>query len=106
MLSKLEEQALKPRGSNPREKLQFIISWYEKTAAMKPSDDFQDKFFTAMQEWIPEGRQILGLDDSQLVPAIQEMINVANCQTSSSSNWPKNSLMRCYLAIELQRVIA
>ena len=105
MINKLEEQALKPRGTNPREKLQFLINWYEKTAAMKPNDDFQEKFFAAMNEWIPEGRSLLALDDTQLIAAIQDVINIANCTSTSVSNWPKNSMMRSYLAIELQRVI-
>lgn len=106
MLNKLEEQALKPRGNNPREKLQFIINWYEKTAAMKPNDDFQAKFFAAMNEWTLEGRSLLALDDTQLTAAIQDVISIANCTSPSDSNWSKNSLMRSYLAIELQRVIA
>lgn len=105
MSTKYEEQALRPRGTTPREKLTFLINWYEKTAKMQPNDEFQARLFADMSEWLPEAQELLTADNDQIVAKIQEMIDRSSRAVSHTRRWVKNDFMCGFLTIELQRVV-
>jgi|Laugrespbdmm15sd_2_1035082.scaffolds.fasta_scaffold110821_2 hypothetical protein len=101
----LLQQALKPKGQNPNEKLKFIIDWYRKTSILKPTDSYQKNFCIMMGEWATIMEQTLlcsipvetKLKIDEFLPTIDEKLN--------NSKTAYEAAFFYYLFIELSRVI-
>lgn len=92
----LTQQAVKPRGNNPREKLAFLIGWYEKTSEIETKDPYQINLINKMVGWAKNNKNILNLSEDEIVPALLEQIEkIKDCRGA----------MEQYLKIELERVV-
>jgi hypothetical protein len=105
MSNSLVDQAIRPRGNTTREKLQFMVSWYEKTAKNDASDPYQRRFLDATGEWVAEGKRLLESADDKLRDAIQAHIQDINDQKNIDAAWMKNGMTRQYILIELPRTL-
>ena len=105
MSNSLVDQAIRPRGNTTREKLQFMVSWYEKTAKNDASDPYQRRFLDATGEWVAEGKRLLESADDKLRDAIQAHIQDINDQKNNDAAWMKNGMTRQYILIELPRTL-
>lgn len=105
MSNSLVDQAIRPRGNTTREKLQFMVSWYEKTAANSANDPYQRRFLDATGEWVAEGKRLLENADDKLNDAIQAHIQDINDQKNNDAAWMKNGMTRQYILIELPRTL-
>ena len=101
----LEEQAIKPRGNNVRERFAFLIGWYRKTCDIETKDGYQIRLIRSMSTWAEEGTKMLLLSDEELVAAIKNEIAKAKGEIEENIGWSKHNAMAQYLAIELGRVI-
>ena len=105
MSNSLVDQAIRPRGNTTREKLQFMVNWYEKTAKNDASDPYQRRFLDATGEWVAEGKRLLESADDKLSDAIQAHIQDINDQKNIDAAWMKNGMTRKYILIELPRTL-
>ena len=105
MANSLEEQAIRPRGNTTREKLQFMVNWYEKTAKNDASDPYQRRFLDATGDWVAEGKLLLENADDKLNDAILAHIQDINDQKNKDASWMKNGMTRQYILIELPRTL-
>jgi len=105
MSNSLVDQAIRPRGNTTREKLQFMVNWYEKTAKNDASDPYQRRFLDATGEWVAEGKRLLESADDKLRDAIQAHIQDINDQKNIDAAWMKNGMTRQYILIELPRTL-
>jgi len=105
MSNSLVDQAIRPRGNTTREKLQFMVNWYEKTAKNDASDPYQRRFLDATGEWVAEGKRLLESADDKLSDAIQAHIQDINDQKNIDAAWMKNGMTRQYILIELPRTL-
>ena len=105
MSNSLIDQAIRPRGNTTREKLQFMVNWYEKTAKNDASDPYQRRFLDATGEWVAEGKRLLESTDDKLNDAIQAHIQDINDQKNIDAAWMKNGMTRQYILIELPRTL-
>jgi hypothetical protein len=105
MSNSLVDQAIRPRGNTTREKLQFMVSWYEKTAKNDASDPYQRRFLDATGEWVAEGMRLLESADDKLSDAIQAHIQDIREDKNNDALWMKNGMTRQYILIELPRTL-
>jgi hypothetical protein len=105
MANSLEEQAIRPRGNTTREKLQFMVNWYEKTAKNDANDPYQRRFLDATGAWVEEGKHLLQNTDDKLAEAIHQHIQDINDQKNNDAPWMKNGMTRQYILIELPRTM-
>ena len=105
MENSLESQAIRPRGNTTREKLQFMVNWYEKTAKNDANDQYQRRFLDATGDWVAEGKRLLENTDDKLNEAIQAHIQDINDQKNKDTSWMKNGMVRQYILIELPRTL-
>ena len=105
MANSLEEQAIRPRGNTTRERLQFMVNWYEKTAKNDASDQYQRRFLDATGAWAEEGKRLLENADDKLNDAINQHIQDINNQKNNDAPWMKNGMTRQYILIELPRTL-
>lgn len=105
MSNSLESQAIRPRGNTTREKLQFMVNWYEKTAKNDANDPFQRKFLDATGDWVAEGNRILENSDENLKDAIEAHLQDIRENKNKDATWMKNGMTRQYILIELPRTL-
>ena len=105
MSNSLEDQAIRPRGNTTREKLQFMVSWYEKAAKNDSSDPWQRRFLDATGSWVPEGQRLLQNSDDDLRSAIEEHLQSIRSNQNNDAAWMKNGMTRQYILIELPRTL-
>ena len=105
MSNSLEDQAIRPRGNTTREKLQFMVNWYEKTAKNDANDPFQRRFLDATGAWVVEGKRILENADDKLKDAIEEHLQDIRENKNNDAPWMKNGMTRQYILIELPRTL-
>ena len=105
MSNSLESQAIRPRGNTTREKLQFMVNWYEKTAKNDANDPFQRKFLDATGDWVAEGNRILENADENLKDAIEAHHQDIRENKNKDATWMKNGMTRQYILIELPRTL-
>ena len=105
MSNSLVDQAIRPRGNTTREKLQFMVNWYEKTAKNDASDPYQRRFLDATGEWVAEGSRLLESADDKLNDAIQAHIQDIREDKNNDALWMKNGMTRQYILIELPRTL-
>jgi hypothetical protein len=100
-------QALKPRGNNVNEKLDFIVSWYSKSAnQIEPSDKHQKEMCDLMAEWSSYGLLNLKKERSEdtkeainnLLPTVVSKLQETNLSTGEKSFYS-------YLYLELSRTV-
>lgn len=100
-----ESQALRPRGVNVREKLKFLIDWYDKTTKIETTDKYRVRFFHAMNDASSMMKGLLAIeDDSELATHISSIIDILR-NKSTNELYVTMEDMRNYLQIELARVI-
>jgi len=107
-ISTYEAQALRPRGANIREKIQFLISWYEKTIniEMQTSSAYRQKFFAAQSDAAQLMRSMLEIEsDDDLRAKVKDTINLCNDDVNHQSVWTSSYDSKMYFKIELQRVL-
>jgi len=100
-----ESQAIRPRGNTTREKLQFMVNWYEKTAKNDANDAYQRKFLDATGSWVAEGKRILENADEYLKDAIEAHLQGIRENKNKDADWMKNGMTRQYILIELPRTL-
>ena len=105
MSNSLESQAIRPRGNTTREKLQFMVNWYEKTAKNDANDPYQRRFLDATGEWVAEGQRILENADENLRNAIETHLQDIRENKNNDAAWMKNGMTRQYILIELPRTL-
>ena len=105
MSNPLEEQAIRPRGNTTREKLQFMVNWYEKAAKNDANDPFQRKFLDATGEWVKEGKRLLEISDENLNDMITAHLQDIKENKNNDAAWMKNGMTRQYILIELPRTL-
>lgn len=105
MSNSLEAQAIKPRGSTTRERLQFMVSWYEKTAQNDSNDPWQRRFLDATGSWVAEGKLLLETADDKLDDAIEMHLQDIRENKNNDAAWMKNGMTRQYILIELPRTL-
>ena len=105
MSNSLVDQAIRPRGNTTREKLQFMVSWYEKTAKNDANDPYQRRFLDATGDWVAEGKRILENADENLHNAIEEHLQDIRENKNNNASWMKNGMTRQYILIELPRTL-
>lgn len=105
MSNSLEDQAIRPRGSTTREKLQFMVNWYEKTAKNDANDPYQRRFLDATGEWVAEGKRLLESADDKLNDAIAAHLQDIRENKNNDALWMKNGMTRQYILIELPRTL-
>lgn len=105
MSNSLENQAIRPRGNTTREKLQFMVNWYEKTAKNDANDPFQRRFLDATGAWVTEGKRILENADDKLKDAINAHLQDIKENKNNDALWMKNGMTRQYILIELPRTL-
>lgn len=105
MSNPLEEQAIRPRGNTTREKLQFMVNWYEKAAKNDANDPFQRKFLDATGEWVKEGKRLLEIPDENLNDMITAHLQDIKENKNNDAPWMKNGMTRQYILIELPRTL-
>ena len=105
MSNSLESQAIRPRGNTTREKLQFMVNWYEKTAKNDANDLFQRRFLDATGDWVAEGNRILENTDEHLKDAIEAHLQGIRENKNKDASWMKNGMTRQYILIELPRTL-
>jgi hypothetical protein len=105
MSNSLESQAIRPRGNTSREKLQFMVNWYEKTAKNDANDPFQRRFLDATGDWVAEGNRILENADENLKDAIEAHLQSIRENKNKDASWMKNGMTRQYILIELPRTL-
>lgn len=105
MSNSLIDQAIRPRGNTTREKLQFMVNWYEKTAKNDANDPYQRKFLDATGDWVTEGKRILESADDNLRAAIEAHLQDIREDKNNDALWMKNGMARQYILIELPRTL-
>jgi len=100
-----EDQAIRPRGNTTREKLQFMVNWYEKAAKNDASDSYQRSFLDATGSWVEEGKRILESTDEHLKDAIELHLQDIRENKNNDAAWMKNGMTRQYILIELPRTL-
>ena len=105
MSNSLESQAIRPRGNTTREKLQFLVNWYEKTAKNDANDPYQRRFLDATGAWVAEGQRILENADENLRNAIETHLQDIRENKNNDAAWMKNGMTRQYILIELPRTL-
>lgn len=105
MSNSLEDQAIRPRGNTTREKLQFMVSWYEKASKNDANDPFQRRFLDATGAWVTEGKRILENADDKLNDAISTHLKDIRENKNNDALWMKNGMARQYILIELPRTL-
>lgn len=105
MSHSLEDQAIRPRGNTTREKLQFMVSWYEKTSKNDANDPWQRRFLDATGTWVTEGKRILENADDKLKDAIESHLQDIRENKNNDAAWMKNGMTRQYILIELPRTL-
>lgn len=105
MSNSLEDQAIRPRGNTTREKLQFMVNWYEKAAKNDASDPFQRRFLDATGEWVKEGKRLLESPDESLNDMITTHLQDIKENKNNDAPWMKNGMTRQYILIELPRTL-
>jgi hypothetical protein len=105
MSNSLVDQAIRPRGNTTREKLQFMVNWYEKTAKNDANDPYQRRFLDATGDWVAEGKRILENADENLHDAIETHIQDIRENKNNDASWMKNGMTRQYILIELPRTL-
>ena len=105
MSNSLVDQAIRPRGNTTREKLQFMVSWYEKTAKNDANDPYQRRFLDATGDWVAEGKRILENADDKLNDAIETHLQGIRENKNNDASWMKNGMTRQYILIELPRTL-
>ena len=105
MSNSLIDQAIRPRGNTTREKLQFMVNWYEKTAKNDANDPYQRKFLDATGDWATEGKRILENADDKLNDAIEAHLQDIREDKNNDALWMKNGMTRQYILIELPRTL-
>ena len=105
MSNSLESQAIRPRGNTTREKLQFMVSWYEKAAKNDANDPWQRRFLDAAGAWVAEGQRILENADENLRNAIETHLQDIRDNKNIDAAWMKNGMTRQYILIELPRTL-
>ena len=105
MSNSLEDQAIRPRGNTTREKLQFMVNWYEKTAKNESNDPFQRRFLDATGEWVKEGKRLLESADDKLNDMITAHLQDIKENKNNDAPWMKNGMTRQYILIELPRTL-
>ena len=105
MSNSLIDQAIRPRGNTTREKLQFMVNWYEKTAKNDANDPYQRKFLDATGDWVVEGKRILENADDKLNDAIEAHLQDIREDKNNDALWMKNGMARQYILIELPRTL-
>ena len=105
MSNSLESQAIRPRGNTTREKLQFMVSWYEKAAKNDANDPWQRRFLDATGAWVAEGQRILENADENLRDAIETHLQDISDNKNIDAAWMKNGMTRQYILIELPRTL-
>ena len=105
MSNSLESQAIRPRGNTTREKLQFMVSWYEKAAKNDANDPWQRRFLDATGAWVTEGQRILENADENLRDAIETHLQDISDNKNIDAAWMKNGMTRQYILIELPRTL-
>ncbi len=105
MSNSLEDQAIRPRGNTTREKLQFMVNWYEKAAKNDANDPWQRRFLDATGEWVAEGKRILENADDKLKDAIEAHLQDIRENKNNDAPWMKNGMTRQYILIELPRTL-
>ena len=105
MSNSLVDQAIRPRGNTTREKLQFMVNWYEKTAKNDANDPYQRRFLDATGDWVSEGKRILTNADENLHDAIETHLQDIRENKNNDASWMKNGMTRQYILIELPRTM-
>ena len=105
MSNSLIDQAIRPRGNTTREKLQFMVNWYEKTAKNDANDPYQRKFLDATGDWVVEGKRILENADEDLKAVIEAHLQDIREDKNNDALWMKNGMTRQYILIELPRTL-
>ena len=105
MSNSLVDQAIRPRGNTTREKLQFMVNWYEKTAKNDANDPYQRRFLDATGGWVAEGKRILENADENLHDAIEAHLQDIRENKNNDAAWMKNGMTRQYILIELPRTL-
>jgi formate dehydrogenase maturation protein FdhE len=105
MTNSLEDQAIRPRGNTTREKLQFMVNWYEKASKNDANDPYQRSFLDATGDWVAAGQRLLENADDKLHEAIQAHIQDIKTQKNNELSWMKNGMTRQYILIELPRTL-
>jgi hypothetical protein len=105
MSNSLEDQAIRPRGNTTREKLQFMVNWYEKTSKNDSNDSWQRRFLDATGEWVAEGKRLLESADDKLNDAINAHLQDIKENKNNDASWMKNGMTRQYILIELPRTL-
>lgn len=100
-----EEQAIRPRGNTTRERLQFMVNWYEKTSKNDANDSYQRRFLDATGSWVAEGKSILANSDENLKDAIESHLQDIRENKNNDAPWMKNGMTRQYILIELPRTL-
>lgn len=105
MSNSLVDQAIRPRGNTTRERLQFMVNWYEKTAKNDANDPYQRRFLDATGDWVVEGKRILENADDALKTAIEAHLQDIREDKNNDALWMKNGMARQYILIELPRTL-
>jgi len=101
------QQALKPKGNNVNEKLDFVASWYSKTSsAITPSDKHQENLCKLMAEWSSYMLLNLKKDNNEdTKTAIQNYIPTIEEKLSAGSLTTAEKAFYSYFFIELERTL-
>lgn len=101
---RFHSQAVKSRGSNALEKLNYLLAWYEKSSTHDGSDGFQREFLRLTGEIAKNLRSILIQDTSELTQqAVLAYVPLAY-QGYMESTSSAHREAYAYLTIELNNI--
>jgi hypothetical protein len=102
-----ESQALKPRGTNVKEKLTFLADWYGKASKIDPSDKHQRDFCDLMVVWSDALKEVCSkYDDEALLSYIGlTRASIVSGYSDQYNDNPAEKAFMSYLYIELGRII-
>ena len=101
---KFIQQAVKPRGQNANEKMQFLSQWYAKTAEIAPSDQTQRILIEHTAKYVQTLRDLIKETPESTKEAVAAFLPVV-MERHNASITTGAKMFYSYLYIELDTIL-